>query len=89
MFDCSLNALMASGRRCIRYNPFWISAPSITARWLGLTGRSLGYFIPSDEYLQIDSRTTEERACLDPYIGDESIEVILDNMYLQQQTGAL
>lgn len=71
------------------YAPLKDAMPTKYQFFFGLTGRSLGYFIPSDEYLQIEGRTTEERACLDPYIGDESVELILNNLPMQQQTGTL
>ena len=68
------------------YEPLKDAMPAKYKFFFGLTGRSLGYFIPSDEYLQIEGRTTEEIACLDPFIGDESVQLILNNLSIQQKT---
>lgn len=38
--------------------------------FFGLTNDTLGYFLPSDEFLQIEGRVTEESASIDPLIGD-------------------
>jgi len=46
--------------------------------FFGLTNDSLGYFIPSDEFLQIEGRTTEESASADPLIGDKAKTVLLE-----------
>lgn len=51
--------------------------------FFGLSGDSLGYFIPSDEFLQIPGRTTEETASLSPGIGDMIGKVIGE--YLEQE----
>lgn len=39
--------------------------------FFGLTNDTLGYFLPVDEFLQIEGRTTEEGASLDPLIGEK------------------
>ncbi len=46
--------------------------------FFGLTDDSLGYFIPSDEYLMIEGRDTEERAAIDINAGDAILEAILE-----------
>lgn len=46
--------------------------------FFGLTNDSLGYFLPSDEFLQIEGRTTEESASVDPFIGDVSQAVAIE-----------
>lgn len=46
--------------------------------FFGLTNDSLGYFIPSDEFLQIEGRTTEESASLDPLIGTKAQMVLIE-----------
>lgn len=46
--------------------------------FFGLTNDSLGYFLPSDEFLQIEGRTTEESASVDPFIGDVSKAVAIE-----------
>jgi len=54
---------------------------SLTANatfFFGLTNDSLGYFIPSDEFLQIEGRTTEETASVDPFIGDKAKNVLIE-----------
>ena len=45
--------------------------------FVGLAGASYGYFIPSEEYLTVPGRTTEEAASLDPLIGDAIQAAIL------------
>ncbi len=44
----------------------------------GMAGASYGYFIPSDEFLQIEGRTTEEVASVDVFAGDHLKSVISD-----------
>lgn len=44
--------------------------------FFGLYDDSYGYFIPSDEFLQIDGRFTEEAASMGPFIGDASKAVV-------------
>lgn len=46
--------------------------------FFGLTDDSLGYFIPSDEFLMIQGRDTEERASLDVNAGDAIQSAIVD-----------
>lgn len=46
--------------------------------FFGLTNDTLGYFLPSDEFLQIDGRTTEESASIDPLVGDKAKAVLID-----------
>lgn len=46
--------------------------------FFGLTNDSLGYFVPSDEFLQVQGRSTEERASLDPLIGDKAKSILID-----------
>ena len=45
--------------------------------FFGLTNDTLGYFLPSDEFLQIEGRTTEESASLDPFIGDAAKQTLI------------
>ena len=46
--------------------------------FFGLSDDSLGYFIPSDEYLMIEGRNTEEIASMDINAGDAIQTAILD-----------
>jgi len=39
--------------------------------FFGLSGDTLGYFIPSREYDAVPGRDTEESVCVDPSIGDD------------------
>lgn len=50
--------------------------------FFGLADGSLGYFIPSDEFLQIEGRTTEESASLDVFIGDSVKSTILEALLI-------
>lgn len=46
--------------------------------FFGLSGDSLGYFLPSDEFMIFPERMTEEQVSLHPFIGDNSIVAFED-----------
>ncbi len=72
-----VSALMFPGESLTRLGlPIKSKMTSDYDFFFGLSGDSLGYFIPSDEFLQIPGRTTEETASLSPSIGDRIGEVI-------------
>lgn len=78
-----ISALMFPGESLSRLGiPIKNQLDTRTKMFFGLADDSLGYFIPSDEYLSIPGRTTEEAASLSPLIGD-SIRLRIEFCLLQ------
>ncbi len=67
----SLSGLTFPGEALTRVGiPLRNELPGQHRLFFGLSGGSLGYFVPSDEFLIFPARKTEEQASLHPLIGD-------------------
>lgn len=78
-FGDDMSAILFPGEILTRLATPIISAIDSPYKFFfGLTDDSLGYFIPSDEYLMIQGRDTEEIASMDINAGDEIQSAILD-----------
>lgn len=77
-FGNDVSAVLFPGEILTRLATPIISALNGRSKFFfGLTDDSLGYFIPSDEYLMIEGRNTEETASMDINAGDAIQAAIL------------
>lgn len=82
-----LSGILFPGEALTRLGvPLRDALPGSKKLFIGLAGDSLGYFLPSDEFLIFPDRRTEEQVSLHPFIGDNiavAFEDLIDAPYAE------
>lgn len=85
-FGKKLSGLTFPGESLTRNGlPLLRALPSEHSFFFGLTGNTYGYFVPSDEFLQIEGRNIEERVSLSPSAGDAARDTVLQLIAREKQ----